>query len=254
MPERPPDPDLERSTNRWMAWGLALLAAAVVAFPLYRLYEPSSREEARELHLASLADQGASLYQTNCSSCHGADGLGGVGPALYTKQFLAADDRQIRQLIAVGVPGSPMNAYSLDFGGPFTLEQIDALTVFLRSLEETAADFPGWRDPLNNVPVALPLAAVPVPEPPEDEGADGGEDPVAIGEAVFSANCAACHGSGLEGLVGPALGPGSDASTLSDADLTATITGGRNAMPAFGGVLEADDIAAVVAYLRDVQG
>jgi mono/diheme cytochrome c family protein len=256
MPERPADTDLERSTNRWLTWGLVMIAAAVLAFPLYRLYEPSSRGEAREVHLASLADQGAALYRANCASCHGADGLGGVGPALNAKQFLSdADDEQIRQLIAVGVPGSAMGAYSLDFGGALTLEQIDALAVFLRSLEETAADFPGWRDPLNNVPVALPPTTMPVPveeDEDEEEAVDG--DPVARGEAIFAANCSACHGADLGGMAGPALGPGSNSVTLPDEELVAAIAGGRNAMPAFAGVLEAEEIAAVIAYLRDAQG
>jgi mono/diheme cytochrome c family protein len=257
MPERPTDPDLERSTNRWLAWGLVLIGAAVLAFPLYRLYEPSGREEAREVHLASLADQGAVLYQTNCASCHGADGLGGAGPALNAKQFLAdASDEQIRQLIAVGVPGSTMGAYSLDFGGALTLEQIDAVTVFLRSLEETAADFPGWRDPLNNAPVALPMTTMPVPtEPDEGDGDETvGDDPMARGEAVYTASCAACHGADLGGLAGPALGPGSGAAALSEEEFLEVITGGRNAMPAFTGVLDAEETAAVIAFLRDAQG
>jgi mono/diheme cytochrome c family protein len=236
-----------------MAWGLGLIVAAVVAFPLYRVYEPFSRESARETHLASLADQGAVLYQSGCASCHGADGLGGIAPALNSKQFLAAEDEQIRQLIAVGVPGSAMSAYSLDFGGALTLEQINALTGFLRSLEETAADFPGWRDPLNNTPVALPLTTMPVLDEGPDEEPDEG-DPVARGEAVFAANCVVCHGSNLEGVVGPALGSGSNTASLSDDELAATITNGQSAMPAFSGVLEPEEIAGVIAYLRDAQG
>jgi hypothetical protein len=38
-----------------------------------------------------------------------------------------------------------MGAYSLDFGGPLTLEQITAITTYLRSLEEDAPDDPDWR-------------------------------------------------------------------------------------------------------------
>jgi len=149
MPERPVDEALEESTNKWMMWGIGLMVAMALIFPLYRFYEPSNREADREAQLGFLAEQGAELFSSNCTSCHGIDGSGGIGPALNSQQFLeAASDEQISALIAVGVPGSQMSAYSLDFGGSLTLEQIEAITTYLRGLEETAPDFPGWRDPL----------------------------------------------------------------------------------------------------------
>lgn len=150
MPERPHDADLETSTNRWMMGGLVMMALMVLIFPVYRFYEPASRADARETHIASLAEQGEAIYGLNCASCHGVDGEGGIGPALNAQQFLeSATDEQITALIAVGVPGSQMGAYSLDFGGPLTSEQIKAVATFLRSLEENAPDVPNWRDPLD---------------------------------------------------------------------------------------------------------
>lgn len=148
MAERAPDPALEESTNKWMAAGFVMMVLLVLVFPVYRFYEPSARETAREQHIASLAEQGEDLYQFNCTACHGASGEGGIGPALNSKQFLqSATDEQIDVLIAVGVPGSQMNAYSIDFGGPLTSEQIKAVTTFLRSLEPNAPDVPDWRAP-----------------------------------------------------------------------------------------------------------
>jgi len=149
MPERPPDPVLERATNRWMAWGFGIMILMVVAFPVYRFYEPSNREAARTAQLADLADQGQQLYSVNCIACHGASGEGGIGPALNSKQFLGSvTDDQMESLIATGVPGSQMSAYAQDFNGPLTSEQITALATYLRSLEENAPDVPNWRDPL----------------------------------------------------------------------------------------------------------
>ena len=149
MPERAFNEDLERSTNQWMAWGVGIMLAMALIFPVYRFFEPTNREADREAQAGFLAEQGADLFGSNCASCHGIEGAGGTAPALNSKQFLeAADDEQIAALMAVGVPGTDMSAYSLDFGGSLTLEQIDAITAYLRSLEDTAPDFPEWRDPL----------------------------------------------------------------------------------------------------------
>ncbi|MDH3540219.1 MAG: cytochrome c [Acidimicrobiia bacterium] len=149
MPERPVDEALERSTNRWMAWGVVIMLAMALIFPVYRFFEPSNREADREAQLGFLAEQGDDLFADNCAACHGADATGGTAPALNSQQFLeAANDEQIAALIAVGVPGSQMGAYSLDFGGSLTLQQIEAITTYLRGLEEEAPDFPEWQDPL----------------------------------------------------------------------------------------------------------
>jgi mono/diheme cytochrome c family protein len=140
------DPELDASTDRWMRWGLVLMGFLVLAFPLYRLTEPSARDDARERQLAALAGDGQALFQQNCASCHGADGEGASGPALNSEQFLsAATDAQIRNLVSVGVPGTTMAAWSQDFAGSLTSEQIRAVTAYLRSWEDTAPDRPDWR-------------------------------------------------------------------------------------------------------------
>lgn len=140
------DPELERSTNRVMMIGAGLMLVLIAVFPLYRWFEPANRDDAREANLASLADSGQSLWGFNCASCHGLNGEGGIGPALNSQQFLqAASDEQMETIIAVGIPGSQMSAYSLDYAGPLTSEQIKALRVFIRSWEDDAPDRPDWR-------------------------------------------------------------------------------------------------------------
>ena len=147
MGERPVDTQLEAATNKWMQAGLVLMVVLILAFPAYRLLEPGNREDAREQLIEDLAIQGGDLFAGQCASCHGDQGIDGqIGPSLNSKQFLeAANDEQITSLIAVGVPGSQMGAYSIDFGGPLTLEQITAITTYLRSLEKDAPDDPNWR-------------------------------------------------------------------------------------------------------------
>lgn len=148
MPERPHDQYLEASTDKWMQWGLVLMAIMVLAFPIYRLTEPDRRAEAADDRATELAAQGEDLFALTCAACHGAEGRGGLtAPTLNAKEFLQfATDDQITSLTATGVPGSEMSPYSLDFGGPFTQEQIVALTTYLRSLEEEAPSVPDWRD------------------------------------------------------------------------------------------------------------
>ncbi len=142
------DPELEASTNRWMRAGVVLLAGLVVAFPLYRVWEPGNRESAREAQRASLAQQGAEIWTLNCAGCHGGNGAGVDAPALNSQQFLrVANDDQMRLFVSVGVPGTDMSAFSQDFGGPLTTEQIRAVVAFVRSWEPDAPDRPDWRAP-----------------------------------------------------------------------------------------------------------
>jgi mono/diheme cytochrome c family protein len=142
------DPELDRSTNRVMWAGVILLLALAAAFPLYLLYEPASRQEARESQLASLVTEGESIWGFSCAACHGPAGGGDSAPALNSEQFLqSASNEQIQLLVSVGVPGTAMSAFSQDFAGPMTSEQIKAVTAFLRAWEDTAPDVPNWRDP-----------------------------------------------------------------------------------------------------------
>jgi mono/diheme cytochrome c family protein len=146
MPEREPDQSLDASTNRWMIWGVVLMVPFVLAFPFYRFNEPARRASAADSQLAGLISHGKDLYVDNCGRCHGIEGQGVDAPALNSKQFLSsAFDDQIEAIIAHGVPGTEMPAWSLDDGGPLTSEQITAITRFLRSLERDAPDRPDWR-------------------------------------------------------------------------------------------------------------
>ncbi|MGB8361252.1 MAG: cytochrome c [Acidimicrobiia bacterium] len=142
------DTELETSTNRVMQLGIVLMLLMALVFPFYRWFEPATRADARAEQLNSLVTQGESIFALNCSACHGANGEGGVGPALNSRQFMqSATTEQMMGLVAVGVPGTQMSAYSQDFGGPLTDEQIKAVATFVRSWEPDAPDNPDWRNP-----------------------------------------------------------------------------------------------------------
>jgi cytochrome c551 len=70
---------------------------------------------------------------------------------------------------------------------------------------------------------------------------------------VYALSCARCHGSQLEGGVGPALGPGSNSVDQPDDYLVTTISRGFGRMPGFAGTLTDEQILSLVAFLRDEQ-
>ncbi len=231
MPERPyrEDPDLEASTNRWMRWGVGLLFLFAMAFPIYRILEPENRAQALEAYQTGLTAQGEAVYQESCSSCHGIEGAGGLGPALNAQQFLGAvDDRQIADLIATGVPGTLMSPDAADFGCTLTQSQIASTVAYLRSLEDEAPDLPEWRTPLAQEDLS--------------------------GRDLFTMACSSCHGLDLAGTdIAPDLGPGSEAEEESDGRLTKRIIEGKDEMPAFGNILTDEQIQLLVGYIREVQ-
>jgi mono/diheme cytochrome c family protein len=137
---------LERSLDRYYTAGLVFMFVLVVAFPLYRLREPSLRSQAKTEQAAEYQRIGDALFNQSCSSCHGKNATGGTAPTLNSKQFLSeTTDSQAALIVTGGVPGSSMAAWSQDFGGPLTLEQIRQLVTFLRSLEPNAPSIPDWR-------------------------------------------------------------------------------------------------------------
>lgn len=137
---------LERSLDRYYAAGLVFMFVLVVAFPLYRLREPDLRAEAKAEQATEYQRIGDALFNQSCASCHGPSATGGSAPTLNSKQFLSATtDSQAALIITGGVPGSSMSAWSIDFGGPLTAEQIRQIVTYLRSLEPNAPSIPDWR-------------------------------------------------------------------------------------------------------------
>jgi mono/diheme cytochrome c family protein len=229
MLDHPGDAEFNASTDRWMLVGLVLMALFVLAFPLYRWYEPETRTAKRAEQMDSQAAMGEEIFEFNCASCHGMAGRGGTAPALATEQFLGmVSDDQIVQFVSLGTPGSEMVGYSLDNNGPLTSQQIRAVATYLRSLEDVADDNLSWRYPL---------------------AADG-----LTGRDIYVLGCSRCHGVQLDGGEGiPGLGFGSDAVDESDARIAKRIREGKADMPAFGGTLGDEQIQMLIEYLREAQ-
>jgi putative heme-binding domain-containing protein len=121
-------------------------------------------------------DEGRSLFNSTCTSCHGANGAAGeFGPGLAIpgRSYARTTDGQIFDAVAHGIAGTPMPAHQ----GKLTDDQIWKITAYVRGLRGTAIDAPS---PGN----------------------------VAGGEAIFwgKGQCGTCHMVGGRGsIIGPDL-------------------------------------------------
>jgi mono/diheme cytochrome c family protein len=152
MPRNRPEPpafepaSLERSLDRYLALGLVFMVLLLAGFVAYSIREPNLRKQAKQEETRRYTKLGAQLFSTNCAQCHGQNATGGGAPTLNSTQFLKnTTDDQIHALVSGGVSGSRMQAWSLDYGGTLTDEQIVQITTYLRSLEKNAPSVPDWR-------------------------------------------------------------------------------------------------------------
>ncbi len=76
-------------------------------------------------------------------------------------------------------------------------------------------------------------------------------------ETLYKSKCAACHGAdGTGSAMGKKMGAHdfttADVQKMSDAELTDTITNGKNKMPKYGS-LKPEDVKGLVAYIRTLK-
>ncbi|WLG42692.1 cytochrome D1 domain-containing protein [Pseudomonas sp. FP1740] len=83
------------------------------------------------------SDAAVNLYQQHCQSCHGANRLGGTGPALLPESLSRIKPDEIRSVIQDGRPASQMTGYA----NVFNATQIDALVDYLQQPPTTP---PTW--------------------------------------------------------------------------------------------------------------
>lgn len=89
-------------------------------------------------------------------------------------------------------------------------------------------------------------AAGAAPYASQGEGGEGSK--AADGEAVFTDTCGGCHTLSAAGTSGT-TGPNLDEVSLGASAIEGIVRDGRGGMPAFGGDLSDDEIAAVAAFV-----
>jgi cytochrome c oxidase cbb3-type subunit III len=175
------------------------------------------------------------LYSQNCAGCHGEDGLYGPSTPLASPLYQSlVDDATLTRVIAQGREGTMMPAFSRNFGGDLTDEQVNAIVHGIRS---------NWQHG-------------DLSQDPSPYAYDGQGSPAA-GQQVYNGVCARCHGptGGKIGPSGSVLDP-SVLALMSPQALRTTVIVGRPdlGMPDYRGLvpgkpLTAQQITDVVAFL-----
>ena len=147
-PERAAQVVRQSSNARWVGFlGVIVVILFVTIYWFYELAplgfrEPRLDAEASAQQVTSV-ERGYNLYEANCARCHGANGEGGIGPALnrqdklfahlsvdYLNNMLFAGGRY-----ACGNPNSAMPVWSNEGNppGPLNYIQIEDIIAFIRA-------------------------------------------------------------------------------------------------------------------------
>lgn len=224
----------QESYSRLLSVGVLLSVLLMAGLSVYWLGDSSRLASAAGRLLDGRVARGGETFASQCVACHGANGEGGVGPALNSKTLLKnTPDAIFFSVIRSGVPNTQMPSWSVDFGGPLTDEDIRDVVAYVRAWEPTAPEI--------TVKVAVP-------------------DP-ALGAVLFASTCAICHGEGGKGGVRegvPALNDPARLAKFDDAWYRSVIANGRPAkgMPTWGTVLspaQLEDLVALIGAWRQGQ-
>ena len=167
-------------------------------------------------------EAGADLFYQACTTCHGQNGEGLVGPALNAADLLVPEPGQtkpprliqknyngdlrsyIEGTVTYGRVGTVMPAWGQAAGGPFRADQISALATFIMNWgKDPGKKWGGAPDrvAIGGVEPETVAAPQPIASPPPTNVRSA-----ALGRYLFEgpAGCAQCHAfNGTTGTVGP---------------------------------------------------
>ena len=217
--------------SQYLRIGLGLILLLILSLGYYWISDGTRLALAAEELSTERIHRGQEFYEQQCAACHGADGEGGLGPALNDGQLLKGTLNDVFfSVIRSGVPNTQMPAWSVDFGGPLTDEDIRDVVAFVRAWEPDSVDL---------------VVEETVPDP-------------ARGAVLFANTCAVCHGdNGLGGQEGmPVINDLERLNRLEDAWYRDVIANGRpsKGMPTWGTVFspqQLDDLVALIGAWRE---
>jgi mono/diheme cytochrome c family protein len=150
----------------------------------------------------------STLYAQNCAACHGVQGRGGASIALANPVYLdIVDETTMRNIVAKGIRGTSMPAFSQSAGGMLTEQQVEVVTTGIFSKWGRKQVLDGANSPAYAAKTA------------------GNVDQ---GRLVFGTYCASCHGSEGGGTQkGSAITNDSFLALVSDQELRTMVITGR---------------------------
>ncbi len=208
-------PPGDRRPRRALLAAVSLLSLAFVAWLAASTVTRIGRR-------TDLLAAGRSLYQSNCTECHGDRGSRIPSIPLDSPQFLAGlgGDAAVRQVVAEGKGIMP--AWGKERGGPLSDEQIRRVVEYVLSPDGLMAPRIG------------------------------------NGRTLFLRYCQTCHGPKGNRIPAAPLSSASFLQQQGEAALETTIRDGRRSMLAFGkatgGPFSDTDIKQVVLYLQVMAG
>lgn len=130
----------------------AVVAAAVlaIALPVYYINEGDRQAAAADKIHEKDVEEGEKWYSAfSCVNCHGPEGAGGAAPFVEARSglavswtapsindvFLRYSEDEVRYWIVNGRAGTPMPAGGLGSGGAMTVQEIDQVIEYLRSVQ-----------------------------------------------------------------------------------------------------------------------
>lgn len=178
---------------------------------------------------------GEILFRSMCAGCHGAEGRGGLGPAIANPAFLrVASDGFLAGTIVLGRSERAMQEFGPHGLAVLAEREVGDLIAYLRHTASTPQPKPGYRTV---------------------------QGTYERGEELYARYCVGCHGEEGAGRTGPALRNPAFLDSVTDGFLQATLVQGRpgTAMRSWarGGYgfaeLEPIDINDLVTYIRSWQ-
>ena len=187
--------------HKLLNWGLASVIVCTGFLVVYFAIEPFREASYARKFLSASEGRGEIEFRpnaaegqqgANCAQCHGPEGEGGFSatdpswPAPPLNNLFARYPRaDIKRIITMGRPGTPMPSWGIEFGGPLNDQKVEDIVNFVESFQL-----------------------------PTDERFELPAD-IRSGAEVFARKCAVCHGTNAEGQ-----GMGQPLPTFFAPDLT----------------------------------
>jgi ubiquinol-cytochrome c reductase cytochrome c subunit len=205
-----------------------LVAALTIVGGLYTAAAPGvTQAEDDTPPLSAAAQQGKTLYETTCITCHGsnAQGVPGRGPSL-----IGAGSAAVEFQVGTGrMPMAQQAAQAAQKPPLYNWDQARQIGAYIQALGGG-------------------------PQIPEGNLVDASAEAVARGGEIFRINCSACHAFGLGG---GALSSGKYAPELNESTprvIYGALLSGPQNMPVFGdNQLTPDEKRALIGYIQSLQ-